>query len=190
ALVVGRRRRAVIRAGGRWPPRLPKVEFVRKGAPEVKPPVSVVTATRDTFPIPAPMPPPLPDTTPVAAAVVHDTVVKFVTPPPPKKKAPARRAAPKPPAEDKSEDAAWFEQKPTMTIIPTRTVTEVVLSSDPAATAPVPAPAPAPQPAPPPAAPATDGAWPILCGEVVDPSGDPIPDATIHIEGTDQEEHS
>src|SRR5262245_43084988 len=123
-----------IRIPGRWPPRLPKVEFVRPGSNAAKSPVALVTATRDTIPAPAPIvappPPPLPDTTAVAA-VSRDTVVTFaaVPAPPRKKKAPVHRVAPKP-AEETSEEAAWFEQQPTMTIVPTRTVTEVSLSSD------------------------------------------------------------
>ena len=198
AVVVAQFLPDTIRIPGRWPPRLPRVEFVRPGSQQPKPSVAVVTATRDTFPIPPPAvtPPPPPETAQVAA-VVRDTVVRIAPPvAPTRKKAPARHTAPKQPAEDTSEEAAWFEQKPTMTIVPTRSVTEVRLSSDTVAAAPearAVEPPQAPPAAPPPvqpAPPASEGPWPILCGQVVDPSGDPIANATIHIEGTDQEERS
>jgi hypothetical protein len=155
----------VIHVPKRWPPRLPRVEFVREGA------------AVDSVPVPAPPP---------VAAAPPETVVTQL---PPVAAAPsldaaknarqAKRSAkakpkPKPKHEELPEEDGWFASEPTAMIVPVRITTQIELAGS-------------SQEIPTPPAPELKNGdeWPVLCGEVVDSTGVAVDGANVRIESTD-----
>jgi hypothetical protein len=139
----------VIHVPKRWPPRLPRIEFVHERAftpPAVSADVPVV---------------PTPDTTalalpPVAAAPSLDAAEAARH-----AKRAVRHAKPKAkPRALPEEDGSWFSSEPTAMIVPVRITTQIELSGS-------------SREIPTPAAPEiTNGEeWPMVCGEVVDANG-------------------
>src|SRR5262245_3154871 len=177
-----------IRIPGRWPPHVPRVEVVQEDAQAPRRSYAAMAASAESAAMhaasvpPAPVeqpvpPPPLPDTTAVVA--------RQAAPPPARPKKKLVRRAPAKPVVEPEPEVTWFEQQPSNSVVTSRITTEVRLSSpsleDSGATLA-------------PAITAKDSAsvthWPILCGVVVDVSGEPVPDATVQIDGVDLVEHT
>jgi hypothetical protein len=156
----------VIHVPKRWPPRLPRVEFVREGATSTPlPEPAPIVAAPDT------VAPALP---PVAAAPSLDAAeaarrAKLA------EAKPVKRAKPKPKAKVlPEEDGAWFSTEPTAMIVPVHITTQIELSGS-SREIPVPAAS----------EPRRGDEWPVVCGVVVDASGAAIEGAEVRIEGSD-----
>jgi|SRR5262245_14503575 len=160
----------VIQVPNHWPPRLPKIEFVHAGV-DVGTPVAAGLAAPDSLAgkLPAIAAAPSLDAAQEARKAKRAEAAA-------RKKA-AKRPARKPARSDDSEEASWFEP-PTAMIVPVRITTEVQLSK------------PAGQPAAPTAEATSGEDWPVVCGVVVDALGDPVANATVQIEGTDENERT
>jgi len=164
----------VIHVPKRWPPRLPRVEFVREGATTTPlPEPAPVVAAPDT------VAPALP---PVAAAPSLDAAEAARRARVAEAKPVVRRAKPKRKPEAKAlpeEDGSWFSTEPTAMIVPVKITTSVELSGDSERT-------------PVPAAPELKAGeeWPVVCGQVVDARGAGVEGASVTIESTDITEHT
>src|SRR5262249_47174536 len=179
----------VIRIPARWPPRLPRVEMVHGGkdsaqvavaatppAPETAVPKDTVAPKVDTVAL---------ESAALAASPILDTAIserrnKLARLP--KKPAPKPRPArhveealrPETP-----EEAAWFQQEPTMTIVPVKVTTEVRLTSPTAADSAPPVPGNVP-----------GQDWPIVCGVVVDSTGAAVEGASVEVDSSVETEHT
>jgi len=147
-----------------WPPRLPRVEVVREGAPVEPAPMPVtapVAAAPETSALQLP---------PVAAAPSLDAA---------KSARQAKRVAkakpkPKPKREELPEEDGWYATEPTAMIVPVRVTTQIELTGS---SQEIPTP-PAPEIK-------TGDEWPVVCGEVVDSTGAGVDGAEVRIEATD-----
>jgi hypothetical protein len=111
---------------------------------------------------------------------------------PPRRARPAVRHVVRPPSDEEVEpDNVTYVPDYAVSMVPTRTRTEIRLSSPPASETPVPEPVTRPAQAAenashPDAAPVDaaddDKEWPLLCGQVVDASGNPVGGARVELE--------
>jgi len=159
----------VIHVPDRWPPRLPRVEFVRESAIPPPVPAPVVVAAPETTAVQLP---------PVAAAPTLDAAKAARD----AKRAEVRRVKPKrkPKTQElPEEDGAFFSTEPTAMIVPVRITTSVELTGS-------------SREIPTPTAPEikTGDEWPVVCGEVVDANGAGVNGADVRIEGTDVTERT
>jgi hypothetical protein len=153
----------VIHVPKRWPPRLPRIEFVHERASTPPPliPSTSVLAAPDTV---APALPPVAAAPSLDAAEAARHARQTVRRTKPKAKP---RALPE-------EDGSWFSTEPTAMIVPVRITTQIELSGS---SREIPTP-PAPE--------IRNGEdWPMVCGEVVDANGAAVDGADVRIEATD-----
>jgi len=180
----------VIRIPARWPPRLPRFEMVH-GRDSSQVAVAAMTAApeplvpkSDTMVAPPKSDPVPQQPATLAASPILDTAIaerRSKVARLPKKAAPkprVRHAEETPPPET-PEEAAWFQQEPTMTIVPVKVTTEVRLSSPTANDSAPPVPGNVP-----------GQDWPIVCGVVVDSTGAAIEGASVEVDESVEAEHT
>jgi anti-sigma factor RsiW len=175
----------------RWRPRMPRVEFVRRGG-DVKPPEPAraePVRLADRRPVEAAVVPPAPIPVPVdtaraetpkdtvvrlpEVAAVSEPVAQAPEPPPapkpkPRRKAPERRVEPEP----EPEPDGPLSPEQTVTIVPVRVQTTISLAPE--------KPRP-PVPPPLPTDTTSDASWPLLCGIVLTSAGEPVEGARVDL---------
>ena len=180
----------VVRIPAHWPPRLPRFEMAHGGADSSRVAVAAMAAApeslvpkSDTMVAPQKVDTVAQAPATLAASPILDTAVaerrSKLARLPKKTKPRAARHVEETPRPETPEEAAWFQQEPTMTIVPVKVTTEVRLSSPTAADSAPPVPGNVP-----------GQDWPIVCGVVVDSTGAAIVGASVEIDASVDSEHT